>query len=170
MELMSALMKGPVEGIAPVQLMVELALAFGLFTLIAHGCKKAGFPLNKLFQAALSFGFIVLFFEYRVGPPLPLSMLIIIYTVAALGVYGWVSSSEAYWIDCRRPIIAVLDGRTICTKVFRVVGVILFPLLVGWASFTYLYPPDPEAPLQFRSYHPAPPKMVTVHSPSDFKQ
>ena len=61
-----------VEGYMPIQMLLEmgaLALLFiGMFYLLD---KKMGFKVNKLLQATLLFLFSIVYFKYRVYPPIP---------------------------------------------------------------------------------------------------
>src|SRR5437764_7856479 len=94
-----------VKGMMPVQLLFELAVLFGVLTLTAYLLQRHGYRLNKLFQAAIAFAIVFLYFRYRLYPPLPFSMFATCLVAAAFGIWGWVSSNDAYWKDFCRPII-----------------------------------------------------------------
>ncbi len=159
------------DGIMPIQPFLELAALFGLFTLGAYWLERQGHPLNKLFQATASFAIAYWYLKYRLYPPLPFNMLITCLAVAGLAVCGWVSSNETYWQDCRRPLLAVLDGETTRTRAIRLCVLVALPLGIGLWSYATLLPLDPSAngPIDLRTYHPAPPSEITIYSPEDFR-
>lgn len=158
------------EGMMPMQLLLEFAILFGGLIGLARLLERRGFRLNKLAQAIGSFAIVESYFLYRLYPPLPSSMLAIISVVTAIGIFGWVSSCEHYWQDCRRPILAVLDGKTPTMRLVRGMIVVLLPLLVGGWAVTLFMPPDPIEPVELRTYNPAPPFEITVYSPADFQR
>ena len=97
-------------------------------------------------------------------------MFITFLTVASLGIWGWVSSNETYWRDVCRPVIEVMDGNTARTRVIREMVVILIPILTAIWAYNVLLPPDPSttAPIELRTYNPAPPRQIIVYSPEHF--
>ncbi len=163
---------GMIHGIEPVQAIAEVGLLFGLLTLAAYWSERRGRPLNKLLQASVALATIILYFQWRVSPPIPFSMLATIYVVSCVAIWGWVSSNETYWQDFRRPILAVLDGNTRSTRIMRALAVVAIPLAVGVLTYSVIRPlgPDEGAPIELRVYHAAPPQSFVVYSPSDFKQ
>ncbi len=161
-----------VEGMMPVQFVVELAVLFAVLTLATYLLQRRGYRLNKLLQATTAFAVLFLYLRYRLYPPLPFSVLATYLVVSAFGIWGWVSSNEAYWEDFRRPIIAVVNGQTRALRAARAVVLVLLPLLVGAWAYSTMRPPDPgtNAPVDLRIYHPAPPATITVYSPEDFRR
>ena len=160
------------EGLMPVQLFVEVALALGIFSLVPAGLERLGWNLNKLFQAAALFAFAIWYLRYRVYPPLPLNVVQTYATVAGLAIFGWVSSNEPYWQEVRRPIVAMLDGATPVARAVRVVMFVAMPVLVGVYAYDQMKPPDADAnvPIELRTYNPAPPAQFQLYSPEDFKR
>ena len=75
-------------------------------------------------------------------------------------------------MDFCRPLIAMMDGETARMRAIRTVLVVLLPVLVGGGIFYELLPPDPSttAPVELRTYNPAPPAQIIVYSPEDFRQ
>src|SRR2546428_9820264 len=152
-----------VEGYMPIQMLGEmggLALLFiWSFYLLD---KKMGIKVNKLAQAAGLFIFSVLYFRYRIYPPIPFSVRAIYATMTLIGIFMWISSTEAAWQDFRRPIIAVADATSGFPKVLKIVIVILLPFLVGFMGFNSMKPSADE-PIELRTVHPAPPASTKVH-------
>ena len=74
----------------------------------------------------------------------------------------WVSSSEAYWQEFRRPIVAMLDADTLTTKVTRVAVLCILPSLVGFLAWNSMLVKIVE-PIELRTVGPAPPKSFTLH-------
>jgi hypothetical protein len=152
-----------IEGFMPIQMLAEmgiLALLFiGIFYLLE---KKLAIKANKLAQAIALYIFSLLYFNFRVYPPMPFSVRAIYAVLVLLGIFMWVSSTEESWKDFRRPILAVLDGETAATRGVRAVFVVLLPFLVwllGWNSLTF----HVQEPIELRTVNPAPPASTNVH-------
>src|SRR3989441_5170019 len=129
---MSALFPRFVEGYMPMQMLVEVGLQILLFIYIFYLLdKKMGIKVNKLVQASCLFIYSILYFRYRIYPPLPFSVLAIYATNVLIGIFMWVSSTETSWQDFRKPLIAVADAKTPTTRIIRAVSVVLLPFLVG---------------------------------------
>src|SRR5947209_20583684 len=105
-----------VEGYMPMQMLGEmggLALLFiWSFYLLD---KKMGIKVNKLAQATGLFLFSILYFRYRIYPPIPFSVRASYATMTLIGTFMWVSSTEASWQDFRKPSIAILDATALTT-------------------------------------------------------
>jgi hypothetical protein len=160
-----------VSGFMPIQPFLELAAIFGVLTLGAFWLEQHGYRLNKFFQAVTAFAIVYWYLKFRLYPPLPSKTFATCLTVASLGIWGWVSSTETYWKDFCRPLIATMDGNTVHTRVIRIMVVILLPILAALWVYSALLPFDPSAnrPLELRMYHPAPPAEITLYSPEDFR-
>lgn len=158
-----------VEGVMPLQMLVELAL---VFTLLIVASRLVSFGKNKLFQATCTMAIVFVYFRYRIYPPVPLSIVQIVLTVAAFGVFGWVSSNDHYWNDFCRPISAVLDAQTSITKLVRVIVVVLGPLSGAAIAYEALLPADVDenAPIELRIPYSAPPQSLILYTPEDFRR
>ena len=156
-----------IQGFMPLQALVEIALLLGLCSTIAYILERNGLKLNKLFQVAVLFGLLIFYWVVRIYPPLPFSILAIYITGIALGLFGWVSSSETFWKDFTKPILATLDGVNRPARIARGIMVIAIPIAIGLLIFQSMLFVVHE-PIELRTYHPAPPAMVTVDNPKDF--
>src|SRR3989454_1514796 len=160
---MSALFPRFVEGYMPMQMLVEVGLQILLFIYIFYLLdKKMGIKVNKLVQASSLFIYSILYFRYRIYPPLPFSVLAIYATNVLIGIFMWVSSTETSWQDFRKPLIAVADAKTPTTRIIRAVSVVLLPFLVGFLGWNNMKPSIDE-PIERRTVHPAPPASTKVH-------
>jgi hypothetical protein len=99
--------------------------------------------------------------------PLPMSLiwLYLFLTTIGIVVFGTLSghSTEALF----GPIFRFLSGDGIggATKIARVAVLVLFPLLVGWQTYSGLVPSS-EPPSENRTVHPAPPgEFVGLSNP-----
>jgi hypothetical protein len=160
------------NGFAPIQMLVEMALITGAFILLSHLLKR-WFHLNKFFQATGLLIVAVAYLRYRVYPPLPFSVLAINTTLIAIGIFLWVSSTEKSWKEFRQPILDVLDGSTLQRRIIRTVVVIFLPCLVAgltYYSITSNYVKDDADPelTGLRTVMPAPPQSITVYPPEHF--
>src|SRR6266849_8844068 len=100
-----------VEGYMPVQMLIEMGgLAFLFIWVFYLLDKKMGIKVNKLAQATGLFLFSIIYFRYRIYPPVPFSVRAIYATMTLIGIFMWVSSTEEAWQDFRRPIIKVADA------------------------------------------------------------
>ena len=90
--------------------------------------------------------------------PLPMSLIWLYLFLTTIGiiVFGTLSghSTEALF----GPIFRFLSGEGIggATKIARLAVLVLFPLLVGWQTYSGLVPSS-EPPSENRTIHPAPP-------------
>lgn len=163
--------RGFVEGYMPMQMLAEMALIVGLLVLVSYLLEKRyRITINKLFQAVGLLSVAVLYLKYRVT--MPFSTLAIYTTTIAIGIFVWVSSTEASWKSFRDPILAVMDGSTRATRVIRALAVITLPLLIGILGFNIMWGPVDayNAPITnfLRIYHSAPPPSITVYPPEHF--
>src|SRR2546427_11169449 len=151
---MSALFPRFVEGYMPMQMLGELGLQALLFIYIFYLLdKKMGIKVNKLLQATLLFVYSVIYFRYRIYPPIPFSVRAIYATMTLIGIFMWVSSTETSWQDFRKPCIAVVDAKTPTTRIIRAVSVVLLPFLVGFLGHNSMKPSTDE-PIELPTVHP----------------
>src|SRR5438309_10360676 len=102
---MSALFPRFVEGYMPMQMLGEVGLQILLFIYIFYLLdKKMGIKVNKLVQASSLFIYSILYFRYRIYPPLPFSVIAIYETTLLTGVLMSVSSTETPWQYYREPL------------------------------------------------------------------
>jgi hypothetical protein len=161
-----------IEGIKPVQLLFEIAGLLGLGSLVAYYFEKRGRPLNKFLQAVSFLAIVFIYFEYRLYPPLPLTVRITYLVVSILGILIWASSNEDYWKNFKTPLTAVLDADTEATRRIRTAVLILLPLLAWLVTYLMVSLPDPDknVPVDQRTHFPAPPATIVVNSPEDFRR
>jgi hypothetical protein len=151
-----------IVGLAPVQMLVELSLISGLFVFLFYLFGKYGVRINKLLQAGGLLALSIVYFKYRVSPPVPFSVIAIYTLMVGIGILLWVSATETSWREFCRPIFAVMDGSTVSTKAIRVAVVVILPFLVGIWVLVALSPRLDE-PMELRINHPNPPAKITVH-------
>lgn len=151
-----------VEGYMPMQMLIEMGAFALLFIGIFHLLGKQEIKINKLLQGTLLFIFSILYFNYRIYPPIPFSVQAIYATMTLIGIFMWVSSTEEGWQDCRRPILAVADAQTRMTWLIRILVLITMPFLVGLMGYNTMKPSVDE-PIELRTVHPAPPASTKVH-------
>lgn len=151
-----------IDGFMPLQLLVELAgllLIMGGLTLLLD---RAGWRVGLFAKATVVFLVIFIWLKYRVYPPMPFSVLITYLVVTLAAIMLWVSSSEAYWQEFRRPIIAMLDAETLTTKMTRAAVLVLFPCLVWFFTWKSMLI-KAEEPIELRTVGPAPPRSFKLH-------
>ena len=103
---------GFIEGFMPLQFLVELAALLVLLGGASWLSERAGWKVGRFTKAVTVFGVVFLWITYRIYPPVPWTVRLTYLTVTLAAILLWVSSSEAYWQEFRRPIIAMLDAQT----------------------------------------------------------
>jgi DMSO reductase family type II enzyme heme b subunit len=113
---------------------------------------------GKFLQAVIVLvaGFVL--FRYGIRPPMPLSVLALYMGVTLLAVLVYVSSDADSWRAFTAPIWATLTepGR----RPLRLLLGVAIPLLVGYYAYSQAAA-VPEAPLELRAVHPAPPDSIS---------
>jgi hypothetical protein len=102
---------------------------------------------------------IYLFLKFGIKPPLPSSVIFMYMTMTSIGMLMYVTIYEDVLQAVWRPIVAFLRGDSAGTgpwQVTRWMVLCLFPLLVGWQTYSSTAPSD-EPPAENRTIHPAPP-------------
>lgn len=151
-----------IAGLAPLQMVVELSLISGFFVFLFYLLRKYGVRSNKLLQAAGLLALSIVYFKYRIHPPMPFTVLAIYTLMVGIGIFLWVSATETGWREFCRPILAVIDGNTVTTKAVRVAVIVALPCLVAVWVFVALSPRLDE-PMELRMIHTANPAKITVH-------
>ncbi len=95
---------------APLQMLVELALLFLLGSGVAWVFERLRFPLGQFSKVIGFFAIFVWYFTWQIFPPLPSSLLAIYLTGIGMALLGWASSNDRLWKGFCRPVLAVLDG------------------------------------------------------------
>src|SRR5437899_13037791 len=106
---MSALFPRFVEGYMPVQMLVEMGLQALLFIYIFYFLdKRMGIKVSKMVQATGLFIYAMLYFRYRIYPPIPFSVQAIYCTMTLIAIFLWVSSTQSSCQAFRRPCLEVV--------------------------------------------------------------
>ena len=95
-----------VEGYMPIQMLFEMGSVALLFIGAFYVLGKKGIKVNKLAQATGLFLFSIVYFTYRIYPPIPFSVRAIYAVMTLIGIFMWVSSTNESWNDFRKPIFA----------------------------------------------------------------
>ena len=155
-----------IEGLMPIQFLLELAGLVLIFSGLSFLLARAGYPISRFTKALILFLTIFFFLKFRVYPPMPFSILATYLAVSLIGILLWASSSEQYWQEFRQPIINVLDGITPLHKNLRVFLLIAIPLCAwgfAYESFVPWASRDVDDPVELRTVGPAPPQSFTLH-------
>ncbi|OGV99526.1 MAG: hypothetical protein A3I04_07450 [Nitrospinae bacterium RIFCSPLOWO2_02_FULL_39_110] len=97
-----------------------------------------------------------------IKPPLPFSLLFMYMTISILGVLVWVTLYEDTMKEFFNPIVNFLSGEglTGLKKNLRIAILIIFPLWVGFFTYSKIAPKN-QPPLEARVIHPSPPIEYT---------
>lgn len=112
---------------------------------------------SKFNQAVLIAVIVFLFLRFGVRPPVPGSLITIFMGITGFAVFIYVSSDEESWRSFTRPILTTLVDEK--RSKLRMGIFIVFPILVGWGTYSKLMP-KMEAPAELRVIHPAPPSTI----------
>lgn len=115
------------------------------------------FLRSKFFQAVILLVVIFLFLKFGIRPPIPGSLVTLFMAIACFAIFIFVSSDEDSWKDFTRPILSTLADDDKAKR--RLIVFILFPLLVGYITYSRLTQAV-EAPAELRIIHPAPPSSI----------
>jgi hypothetical protein len=151
-----------IDGLMPIQFFVELVGLILFLSGLSLALSRAGMPVNRFWKAVGLFACIFLYLKYRVYPPMPFSVLATYVVVILAAILLWASSSEEYWQDFRRPIIATLDAETQTTKIIRAGLLVFLPVLawhLTWASMLVKI----NEPVELRTVYAAIPREAFVH-------
>ncbi|MGH7227960.1 MAG: c-type cytochrome [Nitrospiraceae bacterium] len=119
-------------------------------------------------QVAIVWIGVYLFLKYFIKPPLPSSVIFMYMTMTSIGLLMHVSIYEEVLQAFKGPVVGFLRGDPLQVGSWRaarwvVLG--LFPLLVGWQTYTSTAPSD-QPPAENRTIHPAPPgEFVGLSNP-----
>lgn len=144
------------EEYGPVQVLAELAgLTVGLTAISYLFTSVTRVHVNKLFQGGILFVSYLFYLKLRITPPMPFSALATYVVGLLVGIFMWISSSEEYWQDARKPILAMMDGETATARVCRAVLLLALPCIawvLAWNSMIVTV----EEPIELRTVIPAP--------------
>lgn len=124
--------------------------------------------ISVLAQAAIVWLGIYLFLKFAIKPPLPSSVIFMYMTMTSIGLLMYVSIYEDVLQEFKRPVVDFLRGDRLQAwhwRVARWAVLGLFPLLVGWQTYSSTAPSD-QPPPENRTIHPAPPgEFVGLSNP-----
>ena len=155
-------------GFMPVQLLLVLVVTFFAFIVGQHLLKRSGKPVPAFGQAVLIWLAAYGILKWVVWPPLPSSLLVIYMVLITVVVFLLISSTNRSWNPFKLTILNTLTGETRGYRIMRAATVLLIPIVAGIMTYHIVKPPDIEAPLELRAYHPAPPQSITVYPPEYF--
>ena len=151
-----------VPGLMPLQFLLVLAVAFLGFVLAHFLLKRIGKNVPVLGQAILIFFTTFFILKYVIHPPIPSSLLYTYMGLIAIVIFLFVSSTEKWWREFKRPILNTIQGETRKNVMIRRVVFSLLPLLALIGTYQFVKPAF-EEPVELRIGHPAPPAQVTIH-------
>ena len=99
------------------------------------------------------------FYKFVLYPPIPWTLFITYMVMWSIGTFLYISQDPETFREFRKPIVKAIVGEY---KLAQIVLMIALPILVGWATYTSIYPSFQE-PVELRTVHPAPPATTKVH-------
>jgi hypothetical protein len=151
-----------IHGAMPVQLLVVLAVAFLAVVTIQGLLKRIGAPITPFWQVISVWLLSYALFKWVIWPPFPSSLMVMYMVPITLILFVWISASEASWVAFKRYVLDTLTGASLQHRVLRAVVLVALPVIAATATYEYLLPPEITEPIEFRTYHPAPPQTITV--------
>lgn len=135
--------------------------------------KKCGVLLNRggvLLKGVLLIVGLYLFLKFILPlftAPLPANLIFLYLALTVAGIVIFATLSSESTEEFFGPIVRFLNGerQTGPMKIARLLVLVLFPLLVGWQTYTSTVPSD-MPPAESRTIHPAPPgEFVGLSNP-----
>jgi hypothetical protein len=77
-------------------------------------------------------------------------------------LFIWISATERPWGEFKRYVFDTLTGASRHHRVLRAAVVAAVPIVAAATTYNYLAPSEITAPVELRTYHPAPPRTITV--------
>lgn len=151
-----------VPGIMPIQFLLIPTATFLVFTAIQVILKRIGRPMTPFWQVVGSWLLFYLFLKWAVFPPLPFSVMVTYMGLVTIVLLVWVSATNQTWQEFKRYILDTLTGASLHHRVLRAVVAVMLPIVAGVSTYRYFEPQEIVQPLEFRAYHPAPPRTITV--------
>lgn len=151
-----------ISGLMPVQFLLVLVVVFFGFVLTQFLLERMGKRIPVFAQAILIFFTTFFILKYVIQPPLPSSLLYTYMGLIAIVIFLFISSTEKWWMEFKRPILSTLQGETRKNVITRKVVFILLPLLALIGTYQFVKPVF-EEPVELRVNHPAPPAQITIH-------
>ena len=132
-------------------------LLFVFYLIITHFILRLKPPISMMGLFVWSIGFY--FYKFVLYPPIPWTLFITYMVMWSIGTFLYISQDPETFREFRKPIVKAIVGEY---KLAQIVLMIALPLLVGWATYTSIYPSFQE-PVELRTVHPAPPATTKVH-------
>jgi hypothetical protein len=132
-------------------------LLFVAFLIITHLVLRlrAGVALTALYVWLLGF----YFYKAILFPPIPWTLFITYMVMWSIGTFLFVSQDPETFREFRKPIVKTIVGEYKFAQIVMLIGM---PILVGFATYSSIYPSYQE-PVELRTVHPAPPATTKVH-------
>lgn len=150
-----------INGIQPMEMLFILTAIALAYVGVNYFLTRIGKRIPAFPQAILIWLGAYFFFKYILTPPIPVALLYTYMGLVSLVVFIFISSTEQWWTEFKRPILNTLTAPTPIYRQVRNVSFVAIPLLVGFGTYDFLVPSFDE-PIELRTVHPAPPAAVTV--------
>ena len=132
-------------------------LVFVAYLIITNLILRLKPPVAMTALFVWSLGFY--FYKSILFPPIPWTLFITYMVMWSIGVFLYVSQDPETFREFRKPIVKTIVGEY---KFAQIIVMIAMPILVGFATYSSIYPSYQE-PVELRTVHPAPPATTKVH-------
>ncbi len=132
-------------------------LAFVAYVIITNLVLRLKPPVAMMALFIWLLGFY--FYDHILSPHVPWTLFITYMTMWSIGTFLYVSQDADTFREFRKPIVKTIIGEY---KLARIIVFIALPCLVGFATYSSIYPSFQE-PVELRTVHPAPPATTKVH-------
>jgi len=124
--------------------------------------EKIGVRPPRIFQALSIWVLAYVVMRVILVPPIPFSLLAIYMGVVSVGIFLYISLTEASWEEFVLPIRMMLEEDTRGWRTVRAVVFASVPLIAGYGVYNFVAP-NYQEPVELVIHHPAPPSTITVH-------
>jgi len=152
-----------IPGAMPVQLLVVFASIFLIVIAMQALLKRIGTPVTPFWQVINLWLIIFTVFKWVITPPIPSSLLVMYMVPVTLILYVWISATKRSWEPFKSYALDTLTGANLHHRTLRAVIFVALPVVAAIMTYNQFKLPEYTAPPEFRTYHPAPPRTITVH-------
>jgi hypothetical protein len=152
-----------VPGVMPFEFLLLLAITLLAGIWIQRVLTRRGLRITTFWQVLLLWAISYAWLKYVMWPPLPFHLFANYMGAITLALFLYAGATEAGWVECKETVVGIFGGRTRTYRMIRVVLFIVLPVTSYGALYQHLGPKVPEALIEFRTYHPAPPRSIWVH-------
>ncbi len=152
-----------IPGFMPLQFLLLFAVVFLVAIGLQRMLARLGWRITTLWQVLLLWTISYACLKFLVFPPLPSHLMANYLGVIAVALFLYATATDGGAKECLETVGGILGGRGLGYRLLRASLFVAVPTLTYAMVHDQLLPPIPDTPIEFRTYHPAPPASIVVH-------